>query len=1129
MRWKKLSFVHDWKRKRKPGAISTFGPTNLKQSDLADALAAAIIIHDLSPAREVEIENYEPSLKILDAVLPEIRVSPPADPAPSETKIPLAEMEEYDLQSLCESLEAGKVDIKDKEMVVEPEEQSILNTEESVEHLAEEKSEESTEETIKKDDKEEDEKEEEEEEVETTMKVEGKEQREEKRVEVGEREEVEDERQEDKLGLKADKEAEEEEEGKKETEELSVESVRVERVEEEKEKYKRDEEVGEDKLEFVEAEKGDEMKEESIKEKQEMEKSKADSSVVVTAVLEKKEENEEVEKNSVAYVSAEKLREVKKENSGKKIEMRKTEMESSLVMEVKLEKVEENEEVVESKLESVTAKKVELKEEKVKEKEALKGKMEPSAVLEVKLEKKEESGEAEESKSEYVAARIVEEVRKEKNEGKEAQKVEIESSAVVNVNLEKNGEEEEVEKTKMESPVLAGAELLKKDAAEDKVKFAIALEVKKEKIKEDEGIAESGMESLTVKTLKEKKEDAERGEAISTVEFSKITASESTDIQLEEKPCRNFLFATVKTTCSDDEQDKTFCIPDLRDLSDIETLLNKIRNKSCLIDKTPFPTRLINDKQIKQKREIAKLNDCFASLIEQTRFFEAVNKKASSDLQMFNRYKGPEKLYAKEIAEAKELSKKLDEECSELDKQITALRNEYNEKQKHFDNVLQLELYERKEIDRLITDYSQIEFESNLLKRRISETEDEVARLHEKNTFYTSLLNTTRKDAAEQRLFKLTQNNAAHVLLEEISLLHLEQDHELEELQASLIQKSNDSCKDSFKNDLTNALTEIRKEHEQKVSAARQELEFWYKMKSQEVQLNIDRKETDKQLIAEEMKKLQKQIVSLRKRSADYEEQNLQLLQLFAALSGQIKEEQRKHAAVLSESDAMIKNLCEEYTVLNRELQNLVKMKQSLEDEIGLYRNLMQKTDSFVGSGTTVKALRPKLITTEVEDTRLNEDMATTSWTTLEQRGKTDVIIEEVSTDGCYITIKNTNSIKPEPIGDWQLQRCLETGPDVIYKFPSYFVLQPNEIVKICSKGTNNNESADSSNCFWFIKDITFERNNSGQIELLNSEGKRFATHSQKTTVTTTLLRKNNSIDGDDTVVPTENDHLLEH
>lgn len=44
-------------------------------------------------------------------------------------------------------------------------------------------------------------------------------------------------------------------------------------------------------------------------------------------------------------------------------------------------------------------------------------------------------------------------------------------------------------------------------------------------------------------------------------------------------------------------------------------------------------------------------------------------------------------------------------------------------------------------------------------------------------------------------------------------------------------------------------------------------------MKSQEVQLNIDRKETDKQLIAEEMKKLQKQIVSLRKRSADYEEQ----------------------------------------------------------------------------------------------------------------------------------------------------------------------------------------------------------------------------------------------------------------
>lgn len=44
---------------------------------------------------------------------------------------------------------------------------------------------------------------------------------------------------------------------------------------------------------------------------------------------------------------------------------------------------------------------------------------------------------------------------------------------------------------------------------------------------------------------------------------------------------------------------------------------------------------------------------------------------------------------------------------------------------------------------------------------------------------------------------------------------------------------------------------------------------------------------------------------------------------------------------------------------------------QSLEDEIGLYRNLMQKTDSFVGSGTTVKALRPKLITTEVEGRKL--------------------------------------------------------------------------------------------------------------------------------------------------------------
>ncbi|CAD5228822.1 unnamed protein product [Bursaphelenchus okinawaensis] len=503
----------------------------------------------------------------------------------------------------------------------------------------------------------------------------------------------------------------------------------------------------------------------------------------------------------------------------------------------------------------------------------------------------------------------------------------------------------------------------------------------------------------------------------------------------------------------------------------------------------------VRDSREREKKEMSDLNDKLASYIEKVRFLEAQNRKIGADLESLRNKWGKDthnvkQMYESELKEAHKLIDETTKQKDALKKELKELLAEVNNYKQKYADATRERSAEKDRLNEILTTLSNLEAEIQYFQRKISSLEDETKRMKAENHQLVLDLQQYRTELDQETLNRIDKQNEVQTLLEEIEFLRRVHDQEIRELQLEAARDTTPENREYFKNELSSAICDIRQDYDQITNLNRTDMESWYRLKVQEIQTQSARQNIEQGYAKEEVKRLRVQLTDLRGKLADLESKNGMLEKQIQELNYQLEDDQRSYENALTDKDNQIRRVRDECQNLMVELQMLLDTKQTLDNEIKMYRQMLDGEDSRPGLRQLVdQAMTKKDNGFHVE--ALTDSRVDATRHSYQRSAKGNVSIQEVSPEGNYVILNNTHRSKEEKLGDWKLRRSLDGGAEVVYTFPKKFVLRPGKSVKVVAKGKGVNSPPDQLEA----EDIaSFGHGSSAQTMLYNKEGEERAT-----------------------------------
>jgi intermediate filament protein if len=503
------------------------------------------------------------------------------------------------------------------------------------------------------------------------------------------------------------------------------------------------------------------------------------------------------------------------------------------------------------------------------------------------------------------------------------------------------------------------------------------------------------------------------------------------------------------------------------------------------------------------------LNDRLASYIEKVRFLEAQNRKLATDLEALRSRWGKDtsnirQMYEGELVEARKLIDETSKAKNSVEAQIQKLQEELANYRKKYEEACKHAHADKEKIDGLLTQLSDAEAEVNLLRRRIENLEEEVARLKKENVRLSGELQRARTDLDQETLNRIDYQNQVQTLLEEIDFIRRVHDQEIKELQALAARDTTAENREYFKNELALAIKDIRNEYDGVSSQNKNDMESWYKLKVQEIQTQSARQNMEQGYQKEEVKRLRGQLGDLRGKLGDLESRNSLLERQVQELSYQLEDDQRQYEAALNDRDAQIRKMREECQALMVELQMLLDTKQTLDAEIAIYRKMLEGEENRTGLRQLVEQVVKTHTLAQNEDTESMRVVKgeTATRTSFQRSAKGNVSIAECNAEGKFIVLENTHRSKEEPMTEWKLKRKLDGKREIVYTMPKDFVLKPGKTVKIWARNQGGKHNPPEE--LLFDGEDNWGTGSNVQTILYNKDGEERATHIQRASQQTT-------------------------
>ncbi|CAF3276764.1 unnamed protein product, partial [Rotaria sp. Silwood2] len=365
----------------------------------------------------------------------------------------------------------------------------------------------------------------------------------------------------------------------------------------------------------------------------------------------------------------------------------------------------------------------------------------------------------------------------------------------------------------------------------------------------------------------------------------------------------------------------------------------------------------VNETREREKRELCQLNDKFAQYVEKVRFLEAQNRKLQLELEALQNKSGHgssriKEMYEVEMSEAKKLIDDTTKDRAAAEVKARDAEKEAGRYRKRYDEILNSRETDRTAIDRLQQQIAENEAQINLFRRRLSDLEDEARRYKAETQRLASEIARLQNEIQNETLVKSTLDTEKMALEDELAMIKQMHEADLNELRSKTVVDVSLDPSHFFRNELAQAIRDIRNQFEAANEQQRAELHNRYMMSYNELILkyqkpDLDPIQTEQQRIQEE--RLRTTLLSTRNEVAHMKARNEELNNRIKELQIHITQEREDGSRSLQRRSADIEELRRKLEILQRQYEEVTNMKTSLEKEISTYRELLEGTNNREG------------------------------------------------------------------------------------------------------------------------------------------------------------------------------------